>query len=323
MLGVVLIDFNSQERTTQYILDLLESSDIMPDSIVVVDNSPNLNNFFSLKKAMFKIGFQENNDIQVQEKIVDKQSIGYINKTKMYFLHSKENLGFAKANNLGFRVIRAFDKVQYVLFSNSDILFENKKVELSCLIKDLKENANGFIIGPKVIYPDGRLQSPCRYISIYKRWWRNSLMWPFTKPLSPEKRELITNAEKGNVYRIVGAFMLADSQKFEKIGGFDEKTFLYAEELILAERGKKYGYNVLYTPQVEIIHENGYTVRKERTPKSRDFKLKEMLKSDLYYYEYYMGVNKVVINLTRAVVKIYFFKLHIKDIVKHWIGEKH
>ena len=323
MLGVVLIDFNSQERTIQYILDFLESSDITPDSLVIIDNTPMLDNFNSLKDSLIKIGFQEENNTKIIEKVIDEQAVGYIDKTNIYCIHSKENLGFARANNLGFRIVRELDQVEYVLFSNSDILFENKVVELSCLIKELKENENGFIIGPKVIYPDGRLQSPCRYMSIYKRWWRNSLMWPFIKPLSPEKRELITNAKKGSVYRIVGAFMLADSQKFEKIGGFDEKTFLYAEELILAERGKKCGYNVLYTPQVKIIHENGYTVRKERTPKSRDFKLREMLKSDLYYYENYMRVNKVVINLTRLVVRIYFFKLHIKDIVKYWIGERH
>lgn len=324
MLGVVLIDYNSQQRTVQYISDLLEASDIAIDSIAVIDNTPGFDNYRALAQSVSEIGFQT--DIvyeEIQEKAIDEQLVGYIDNTRVFIVHSKENLGFARANNLGLRLIKHDDDIEYVLFSNSDILFIEKKVELGFLIDVLKKNETGFLVGPQVVYPDGRPQTPCRYLSIYRRWWRNSLMWPFNIPLKPTDSELITGAKEGKVYRIIGAFMLADVKKLEEVGCFDESTFLYAEELILAEKGKKYGYDVLYTPRVKIIHENGFTVRKVKTPASRDFKIRTMLQSDLYYYRNYIGVADFIISLTKVVVDFYLLKLHIKDAIVRWIGERH
>ena len=315
-LGVVLIDFNSQQRTIQYISDLLKSSDITIDVLTVIDNSPGYDNFYALEKSAIRIGFKSSlQSKQIDEGCIDKIFHGYIGKTEIIFIHSRDNLGFAKANNLGLRVIRSCYNVNYILFSNSDILFIDNKVNLGILIDVLRKNKSGFLVGPQVVYPDGRPQSPCRYVSLIRRWWKPALFWPIAIHSKSSNREIIINAKEGKVYRIIGAFMLADAKKLEEIGGFDNTTFLYAEELILAERGKKFGYDVLYTPEVKIIHENGVTVRKNKTPASRDFKLRQMLKSDLYYYRQYIGVNRFVIFLTKFVVGFYLFKLHIKDVL--------
>ena len=309
MLGVVLIDFNSYERTRRYVEDILSASDITIDEIVIIDNSPRLDNFKALLDELRKIGLRE-------EKLINKNNYdsfvqGRLQETIVIVAKSKENLGFAKANNCGFAILKETIKPEYVLFSNSDIQFVDGIVEITKLISAFDKDNVG-LVGPLVVGLDEKQQSPCKYLSIYSRWWKPTLLWPFNR--GRKSSETIELSEPGYVYRLIGAFMLASSVSFEKIGGFDEHTFLYGEECILSERYKQKGLRVFCDPCVKIIHEGGYTTNTNKKDyAARDRKAKRRLESDLYYYEKYIHVKPWIIQLTRIFTRLYIFKLHIKD----------
>ena len=102
--------------------------------------------------------------------------------------------------------------------------------------------------------------------------------------------------------------MLCDAYKFEKAGKFDEKTFLYAEELILSERMKKKGYKTYYESGATIIHEGGFTTKKNYIPLR---KLKQRLESELYYYKEYKKVKPIYIKMTKVLFSFYSWKISI------------
>ena len=56
MVGVILIDYRSQQRTVQYIQDLIDASDVRIGKIVVVDNSPEEDNYAQMLSQLKKIG---------------------------------------------------------------------------------------------------------------------------------------------------------------------------------------------------------------------------------------------------------------------------
>jgi len=310
MLGVVLIDFNSYNRTTKYLKDLLLATDETPDEIVIIDNSTNVENFNLLLCELRKIGIKEEKEKYIEA--YESFAQGVIGQTEVIVIKTKENLGFAKANNLGFKILEETINPDYVLFSNSDIQFVDGKIEISKLIAAFQNEKDIGLVGPKVIGLDGRLQSPCRYLSIYSRWWEPTLLCPLNKLI--KVKETINISKPEYVYRLIGAFMLVKSSSFSKIGGFDENTFLYGEECILSERYKNDGLRVLCDPRVIIIHEQGFTTNPNKKDyAARDRKIKRRLESDLYYYEKYIHVKPCIIKLTRLFTLLYLFKLHVKD----------
>lgn len=313
MIGVVLIDYNSYTRTIQYIEDILQYSDINIDGITIIDNSPSKDNYYELLKGLNNKSFQREKEIQRED--CDAYLIGRILQTKIIIVKTKENLGFARANNLGYKILKESIDIEYVLFSNSDIIFDNHSLKLSQLVDSFKIEENIGLVGPLVVGVNGKQQSPCKYLSIYSRWWKPTLLWPFNKML--KSREQVYISKPDSVYRIIGAFMLAKCDGFEKIGGFDENTFLYGEECILSEKYKSIGLKVFCNPNVKIIHEGGYTTNTSKKDyKTRDKKIKRRLESDLYYYKKYIHVSKFIINLTYLFTLFYLFKLHIKDFIK-------
>jgi N-acetylglucosaminyl-diphospho-decaprenol L-rhamnosyltransferase len=63
---------------------------------------------------------------------------------------------------------------------------------------------------------------------------------------------------------VSGACMLIRRTAFEAVGGFDEGFFLYGEELDLTTRLRRAGWGVLYTPELEIVHEGAVSTGRSR-----------------------------------------------------------
>lgn len=321
-----MIDYRSQQRTVQYIQDLIDASDVRIGKIVVVDNSPEEDNYAQMLSQLKKIGAENFHTIAAEAFAgIQTLTIADFHKTQLILVNSKNNSGFAKSNNMGLALIRHFDSehtIKYVLFSNSDIQFTQDKLLLSVLINDLNQHQDAGLIGPKVIGLDGKQQSPCGYLSLYQRWLRTCILWPLNLKWKQKISELTEASELSAVYRIIGAFMLADVERFHLIGGFDETTFLYAEELILAERLKKVGMKVYCDPKVVIIHEGGHTVGSLKNPEARNRKLKNMFTSDIYYYEKYRGVSSAFCRFAKHMFAFYIWKLNAKDSILNWFGGK-
>lgn len=163
-------------------------------------------------------------------------------------IENKENFGFAKAINIGAKQTSG----KYLVILNPDTKTITKNA-LTLLQETLQQNPDFGLIGPKFIYPDGSAQKTVRNLptiwgAVKEFILRIKGTFEFYQPGGEELVE---------VESVVGACMIIKKELFEKLGGFDEKYFLYFEDLDLCKKLRKLGYKVGYFPKVVMEHEVG------------------------------------------------------------------
>lgn len=304
MVSVVIIDFNSAARTVKYIKDFIAPSDVKDLSFIVVDNSANKNNADSFRSEMKDADFSYSNNVFIHESGIE--TVFHVNE---------KNEGFAKANNIGAKIARERYHPDFLLFSNSDILFD-ERFRLSKLIEVMNADESIGLLGPEVIGLDGKRQSPAKYLDIYRKHIIPELLWPlhkFIPGLSRMNFDTVFNAVSGEVYRVIGAFMLMKADVFFDIGCFDENTFLYAEEVILSERLSRAGKKVYFYDGVTIVHEGGVTTKGNDIGEKKSYiaKRNRIFESEMYFYSQYKNVNGIVIGLAKLCFSFYLLKLKI------------
>jgi GT2 family glycosyltransferase len=145
-------------------------------------------------------------------------------------IENRENMGFGRANNLGAK----HAKGEVLFFLNNDTKIENNLfLEKFLLIK--KEN-NLNIAGPKIL--------DFNRDDVYKK---RKLTIDFTGYLGWGRR----------TFFIEGSAMLIDREDFLKLGGFDEKYFMYSEDIDLCWRAWLIGMKVGICEGVSLIHFGG------------------------------------------------------------------
>ena len=108
--------------------------------------------------------------------------------------------------------------------------------------------------------------------------------------------------------------MIFKTSAFIDCGMFDENTFLFGEEAILAERLKNIGKSCYYYPSVTIIHEHGKTISKFF--KRRKRLIQEFI-TDKYYYQTYRNVNAMEAFLSELFLHVSLTLNYIKGAFKN------
>ena len=200
----------------------------------------------------------------------------------------RENDGYAAGCNAGASSLCAHPDVDVLLFANNDLHLVTDDV-VDSLVDKLKECPEIGVIGPEIVGPDGKRQSPEPYIGLWKRYVWMYLSTPF---LSREAKRRIfcldaaERATEGFCYRVMGSFFLCPRDAWEQVGGMDAHTFLYAEEPILSERMLRMGRKTYFLPSVTVIHEHGSTIKKHLDRKKAAWL---QFRSNAYYYRTYKG----------------------------------
>jgi len=197
---------------------------------------------------------------------------------RIHCILSPENLGFAKGCNLGIQQASG----DAILLLNTDAFPEPGA--LKTLMTYLEDYPDVGIIGPQLLYPDGRWQrSTGRVLSprsafldavgitslqhVLAAW-----LWPLTgRWWRPQEVEYVD-----------GACMLLRRAMVEQIGGLDERFFFFVEDAEYCARARLHGWKVIYLPQSHVVHlRGGSSSRKnhERTVKMRAHSEKQFVVS--------------------------------------------
>jgi GT2 family glycosyltransferase len=177
-------------------------------------------------------------------------------------IESGVNLGFGRANNLGFRATAG----ECVLFLNPDTVC-NTPALTHCVQRTLAEPELG-LISPRLELADGSMDLACRR-SIPTLWdgfcraAGLAAAFPRTALFSGYNLTHLPVAGSYEVGAINGAFMLGRRAVFDQIGQFDEQFFMYGDDLDLCIRVARAGYRVVYDGRVGITHLKGQSVAKE------------------------------------------------------------
>jgi hypothetical protein len=170
------------------------------------------------------------------------------------FVQSGENLGFGRSNNLGFEQVTG----ELLFLLNPDT--ELKPNALQRMLHTLEKSPQAGIVGARLLNTDGSLQTSC--VQSFPTPLNQALDSNFFRKLFPKSKLWGTypaffSDESVAVEAISGASMLMRSDTFRRIEGFDQKYFMYGEDMDLCRKTLDLGLKVYFHPQAEIIHHGG------------------------------------------------------------------
>jgi GT2 family glycosyltransferase len=165
----------------------------------------------------------------------------------------QENRGLAAGWNAG---MRAASDPRYYLFLNADAWLVGDALERLVAFADAHPRAA--YVGPRLRYPDGRLQ---RSVRGFPTLWRLATEYLFLRKLAPRSRLL--NAYYGAGFAhdrvleaewLMGACFLARREAIDAVGPADESFFLFGEETDWCKRLRDAGWSVVFVPDAEVVH---------------------------------------------------------------------
>jgi GT2 family glycosyltransferase len=253
--AVVILNYKSWRDTLNEIDMCHKEIGIDYENIIVVDNaSPN----------------------ESKEELEKNSQLGY------RFIYSTENNGYASGNNIGLKY--AFNNgYKYALILNNDILFNDKEF-LKKLLEVVDKDNKLAVVNPDVYSPSGYL---------FNRDAKRPNLFDYTVGmyLYKKKGRNIQDIDKyGYVYRPQGCCMLVDLNKLNQVDYLDDSTFLYYEEVILAERLLNKGFRCACCTDTSIIHNHSTTVKSS-------FELNEIIKIKNKSFSYYLKEYRHYSNL--------------------------
>lgn len=275
-LGIVIINYNDYE-TTKRLLENIKNYKCL-EKIVIVDNN-------STDDSLKKLKEFESNKITIIK---------------------NSNRHFASGLNVGAKyLIKKVGKCN-IIFSNSDIIIKSEN-DLKQLSSDIGKKIG--VVGP-VIYEHGNLNRGWKLPSANQEILFNL---PFISRYFKKKflyyNEQMYKANTVKVDVVSGCFFVVSSSMLERIGFFDENTFLYYEEQIFAQKVKNQGYEEVIDTQVQIIHDHSVTIDKN-VNKIRKYRI--LKSSQKYFVKKYLKANILQNTLLYITNKLSLIILYIR-----------
>jgi GT2 family glycosyltransferase len=183
----------------------------------------------------------------------NKQFKGIFNQEEVIYIAVGKNIGFGAGHNVIINKIKSASKFHLIL--NPDVSF--KAAVITNLISELENDKTLAMIAPKVLFPNKTHQYSCRrYPSVSELLARRFIfLKPFFKSvvLQGTYRDKNLNNPFFAEY-ITGCFHLYKTTDFVALQGFDDRYFLYMEDVDICKKIDALGKKKLYYPNEEIIH---------------------------------------------------------------------
>jgi GT2 family glycosyltransferase len=165
-----------------------------------------------------------------------------------------ENVGFGAGHNKA--IADTAGKSDYHLIMNPDIYFDEEVP--AKLVAFMEKNKDTGLVMPKIYYPDKRVQHLCKLLPTPFDLIGRRFIPGFLKPLFKRRFEAYEFRDRDydeqmEVPHLSGCFMMIRSEVFEKTGAFDERFFMYLEDVDLSRRILS-RYKNVYFPGVHIFH---------------------------------------------------------------------
>lgn len=256
--GIVVLNFNDAKETVSFV-EKIKSYNIL-DSIVVVDNASTDDSLTELRKIQ-----------------------------GIHLIEMSSNTGYAAGNNAGLRYLYENDFDNYII-SNPDIIVEKRQLE--DFIAYMNSDNNYQMFGP-TIEEHGKLnrgwkQKSIKYdihdnYPIINRLYKNLIKYPASR----------YKGEITSVECLSGCFFGIKKEVIDRVGCFDEGTFLFYEEDIYCAKIRQAGLHICVLNNVQVIHNHSVTINKNV---NHYRKLRYLKASQLYYHQTCFNHSKHLLN---------------------------
>ncbi len=233
MVTASIVLFNTSTLQLNCLLHCIRSSSVVPH-LYVVDNSP-----VPVDHAAF-------------------------HDPRITYARAARNLGYGGGHNVALRAVLETSEFHFVL--NPDVQFASQ--ELEKMVAFLRQNPDVGQLMPKVVYKDGSLQYLCKLIPtpadlFLRRFGR----LPFNSLLRRRMEEFelrFTGYDRVmDVPYLSGCFMLFRIAALREVGLFDERFFMYPEDIDMTRRMRA-KYRTVFFPGATIVHDHARESYKSR-----------------------------------------------------------
>jgi GT2 family glycosyltransferase len=212
-------------------------------------------------------------------------------------LETHKNLGFAAGNNVGIRFALKSGADYVFVLNNDTTVFPDT---ISAFVEFAEKHPTAALMGPRI---DRR--NPQREWPIRRKLDLLTQLCTFTAlrrivTRIPVIRGVFycTGSQPSVVQFLAGSALFFRAAAFEKVGLFDESTFLDFEELIMAEKVRRGGLSAYFVPQARIWHQGSASAAKLRAKRYI-----ENAKSEEYFFSHYVRLSP----LGRSIVRLIRF----------------
>ena len=169
------------------------------------------------------------------------------------------NLGYGAGVNRGMALL----DTEYVLVCNPDVVVHYGSVTVLC--EALRQDPSSAIAGPCILETDGRRYPSARRFPSWADAAGHALLSPFAPYNRFSRRYRMDDLPTDRTTRVEwvsGACFLARRSTLGRLGGFDERYFMYLEDTDLCWRAAQAGVGVLYVPAAQVTHTQGVSTAK-------------------------------------------------------------
>lgn len=255
----VILNYNIVDETMDCVNSICENIDTKEFHIVVVDN-----------KSKDAVGEKLKTMLQGNNKVT--------------LILNEENLGFARGNNVGIARAREYQP-KFICCLNNDTLLEQK--DFFEKLQGVYENGKPAVIGPNILLKNGDIfHMHKKLLSV--AYYENKILGketamqkvkkiliknPIIYAINQKKNYVQGESKEADDVLLHGCCLIFTETFFEKLEGFDSRTFLYGEEELLYVSLKKNGLLSRFTPQLEIRHLEDVSTNSimEKKQKKSDF----------------------------------------------------
>ena len=293
-LDIVIVNWNSGGLLRECLLSIAaaDRAGIMLERVVVVDNASS----------------------------DGSENVPEVAGLPVQVIRNSENRGFAAACNQGATESRA----DYLLFLNPDTrLFADS---LAATIAFLEKDGAGDvgICGIQLVDEEGKVSRSCARFPTLRTFVYRALGLDKLYPGRFHGHLMLDwdHRQSREVDQVIGAFFLVRSALFARLGGFDERFFVYFEEADFSLRAARLGWKSYYLTAARAYHKGGGS--------SEQAKAKRLLYSltsrILYGFKHFSGLDAVLLLLFAVTIEPvslilwYFIKRSVRDVRESSIG---
>lgn len=242
--SIIILNYKQKGLVKQCVKGIVMAQPDLDYEIIVVDNN-SADGTLEMVKNLYK----EEKDSASQQTLPIRKPLKIpVIKT----IQTGHNGGFGFGHNVAIKQAEG----KYILAINPDVAIVPQSLEK--MFDFMESNPDVGVIGPRLINPDGSVQYSCRrwpnfLTPVYRRTFFAKLP-SAKKSLGSYLMKDFDHKSNKEVDWLFGACLLISKQALDKVGLFDERFFMYFEDLDLCRRFWEKGFKVMYFADVEMVH---------------------------------------------------------------------